>query len=437
MGGVTPFALPPDLPLWIDARVMDRERIVVGGGSRAAKVVGPPSMLLTDPHGRGRGRSGAPRVMDDLAARVMELVDEHAAAMLDEVAALVRVPSVSGSDAENEVQHVLAERLDRTGFDVDHWPLDLDALSAHPDFPGTEVPRREAWGLVGRLAGSGDGPTLMLNGHVDVVPTGDLDAWDVAPFAAERRDGRLLGRGTCDMKAGLVAAIAAVDAVRAAGVRLRGDVVVAAVQGEEDGGLGTFGSAATGVDRRRVRRPRADRSGRHRRQLRIADVPAARPRAGDPCRPADRGRQRDRAVLAGVAALQDLEQRRHRVVDPMMQRWPLAHPLSIGTVTAGDWASSVPDLLVAEGRLGVALDEPVDDAKRALADTITAVNDQDPWFRDHPVELEWWGGQFASGRLPADQRPRRSHDPGPPRPRPAAQRTSRPTARRTAATCDC
>lgn len=47
MGGVTPFALPPDLPLWIDARVMDRGRIVVGGGSRAAKVVGPPAMLLT------------------------------------------------------------------------------------------------------------------------------------------------------------------------------------------------------------------------------------------------------------------------------------------------------------------------------------------------------------------------------------------------------
>jgi len=49
MGGVTPFALPAGLPLWIDARVMARPRIVVGGGSRAAKVVGPPSMLLTIP----------------------------------------------------------------------------------------------------------------------------------------------------------------------------------------------------------------------------------------------------------------------------------------------------------------------------------------------------------------------------------------------------
>ena len=61
IGGVTPFALPADLPLWIDARVMERERIVVGGGSRAAKVVGPPSMLLTVP--------GA-EVVDDLAQPV-------------------------------------------------------------------------------------------------------------------------------------------------------------------------------------------------------------------------------------------------------------------------------------------------------------------------------------------------------------------------------
>ena len=49
IGGVTPFALPPELPLWIDARVMARERIVVGGGSRSAKVVGPPAMLLSIP----------------------------------------------------------------------------------------------------------------------------------------------------------------------------------------------------------------------------------------------------------------------------------------------------------------------------------------------------------------------------------------------------
>ncbi|HWC69046.1 MAG TPA: hypothetical protein VG478_13335, partial [Acidimicrobiales bacterium] len=71
---------------------------------------------------------------------------------------------------------LLADRLRRTGLEVDHWQIDLEELQRHPDFPGMEIERREAWGLVGRLAGAGDGPTLMLNGHIDVVPTNNLEA---------------------------------------------------------------------------------------------------------------------------------------------------------------------------------------------------------------------------------------------------------------------
>ncbi len=339
------------------------------------------------------------QAVSDVSSRVLERVEAASAAMFDEVAALVRVPSVSGSDAENDAQQVLATRLDRTGFEVDHWRLDLDALTAHPDFPGMEVPRQEAWGLVGRIAGSGDGPTLMLNGHVDVVPTGDPGAWDAAPFAAERRSGRLLGRGTCDMKAGLVAAITAVEAVRAAGVRLRGDVLVAAVQGEEDGGLGTFALLQRGwrADACVIAEPTdldivVANSGALTFRLRVHGQATHAARRGEGVSAIDK-------FWPLWRALEQLEERRHRSVDPLMDRWPLAHPLSIGTVHAGDWASSVPDLLIAEGRLGVALDEPVDEAKAALASAVAAVNEQDPWLRDHPVELEWWGGQFASGRL--------------------------------------
>jgi acetylornithine deacetylase len=116
--------------------------------------------------------------------------------------------------------------------------------------------------------------------------------------------------------------------------------------------------------------------------------------------------------LAGVSAIEkfwpvwqalvDLETRRHSDVDPAMARFGLTHPLSIGTIHAGDWASSVPDLLVAEGRLGVALGEPVGDARLDLERAVVEVCASDPWLREHPVEVEWWGGQFASGQLPAD-----------------------------------
>ena len=80
--------------------------------------------------------------------------------------------------------------------------------SAGPTFQAWKSNAREAWGLVARLpgTGTGDGSTLMLNGHIDVVPQGDPDSWEDDPFSGSIRDGNLLGRGACDMKAGLVAA---------------------------------------------------------------------------------------------------------------------------------------------------------------------------------------------------------------------------------------
>ena len=339
-----------------------------------------------------------------IAERVLSEVDAMAEQLVEETAALVRIPSVGGTAAENDAQAHVAGLLARDGLDVDHWRLDLDALAADPDFPGVEVARTDAWGLVGRLPGTqrGEGPALMLNGHVDVVPIGDPTAWSVDPFGARTVDGSILGRGTCDMKAGLVAAIGAVRAVRRSGIQLRGDVLVASVQGEEDGGLGTFAMLRRGW--------RAD----------ACVIPE--PTSLDLV-PANAGALTFRLVIRGHAthasrrtegvsaiekfwpvwqALAGLEEQRHRTVDPLATRWPLAHPISIGTVHAGDWASSVPDLLVAEGRLGVALGEPVDAARAALEAAVADASAGDSWLRDHPVEVEWWGGQFASGRLPAD-----------------------------------
>jgi acetylornithine deacetylase len=98
------------------------------------------------------------------------------------------------------------------------------------------------------------------------------------------------------------------------------------------------------------------------------------------------------------AALRSLEVARNAAVDPVMARWEVAYPLEIGTVRAGDWSSTVPDLLVAEGRYGVALDEPVEVARAAFEDAVASACDRDPWLSTNPVGVEWWGGQFASGR---------------------------------------
>lgn len=343
--------------------------------------------------------------MNDVArARVLEQVDSLTESMIGELQTIVRIPSVSGTADENAGQAHVAQLLAAGGLEVDHWRIDLDEVQAQPDFPGMEVERSEAWGLVGRLpgTGTGDGASLMLNGHIDVVPQGDRDAWSDDPFSGSIVGGDLMGRGSCDMKAGLVAAHWAVQAIRLAGVRLRGDLLLASVQGEEDGGLGTYSLLRHGW--------RAD----------ACVIPEP---TGLDLVPGNAGaltfrlRIRGHAThasrrLEGVSAiekfwpvwraLQELETERHRDVDPATAKFTLTHPLSIGTIHAGDWASSVPDLLVAEGRLGVALGEPVEQARRSLEIAVANACDADPWLREHPAEVEWWGGQFASGELAAD-----------------------------------
>jgi acetylornithine deacetylase len=338
----------------------------------------------------------------DPVAQVLDAVAELTGPLLDELATLVRIPSVSGTDAENDAQAHVAGRLADAGLEVDHWPIDLPALTAHPDFPGMEVDRSEAWGLVGRLPGVGDGSTLMLNGHVDVVPVGDPDLWAAPPYSADIGDGCLHGRGSCDMKAGLIASLWAVRALRLAEVPLRGDLVLASVQGEEDGGLGTFATLQRGwrADACVIPEP-----------TELDVVPAnsgaltfrlhIRGRATHAARRTEGVSAIDK-FWAVSQALVELERRRHASVDPLFARWPLAHPLSIGRVRAGNWGSSVPDLLVAEGRLGVAVGESTDHARADLEDAVADACEHDPWLRDHPVEVEWWGGQFASGRIPPD-----------------------------------
>ncbi|MEU8664797.1 M20/M25/M40 family metallo-hydrolase, partial [Actinoplanes philippinensis] len=155
-------------------------------------------------------------------AAALQAIDEQAVAR--DLLEILAVPSITGSPAESELQHLLAARLDRLGLDVDLWSMDLPALRADPGFPGTEAPREEAWGLVATTPGDEDGPTVILQGHVDVVPPGDRGQWAGDPFVPRADGDDVHARGACDMKAGVVANLAAIAAIRAAGVRLRGRI---------------------------------------------------------------------------------------------------------------------------------------------------------------------------------------------------------------------
>jgi succinyl-diaminopimelate desuccinylase len=139
---------------------------------------------------------------------------------------IVRIPTVNPpGDCYAECARVIADRLTTFGYSVETLPA--EGMPEHtPDRPRVNV--------LGRL-GSQQAAALHFSGHYDVVPPGS--GWTVDPFAAEIRAGRIYGRGTCDQKAGMAASIYAVEAVRRAGVGLRGAVEQSATPDEESGGF--------------------------------------------------------------------------------------------------------------------------------------------------------------------------------------------------------
>jgi acetylornithine deacetylase len=335
--------------------------------------------------------------------RLLGYLDGQADHIVGDLIEFVRIPSVSGTDEENEIQHLIARRLAELGVEVDAWEVALPETLAADDFPGVEVDRTEAWGTVGRLPGGGDGQSLLLNAHVDVVPPGDLETWGVAgPFGAAVRGDQVHGRGTCDMKAGLVASLWVVRAFAAVGVPLRGDLLLGTVIGEEDGGLGTYALLQRGwrADACVIPEPTSldiapGSSGALTFRLTVRGLAAHASRRLS-------GVSAIEKFIRVFVAIRRFEAARNEVKHPLMTRWKLPVPIEVGMIKSGDWASSVPDVLTADGRLGVAIGEDVEDARQALTNVITEACAADPWLREHPVRVEWWGGQFAPGLTDED-----------------------------------
>lgn len=340
--------------------------------------------------------------------RALDALDEDG--LLDFLERLVAIPSLDG--AETDSQRFVAAWLADAGLEADVWPIDLEQLALHPLY-GAEVERTEALGLVGwtgRPAGGrpgarGGGRDLMLNGHIDVVPPGDLAAWTTPPWEPALRDGRLYGRGAVDMKGGLCCALFAVKAVHDAGVKLRGRLSVASVVGEEDGGTGTLATLLRGHTAHGavVVEPTslsvvAAQAGSL--MFRLV-VPGA---SAHGC-VREEGVSAIEKFLPLFAALRALEAERCGVVhgdapaagvpaDRLFARYRLPWPIEIGTLRAGDWASSVPESLVAEGRYGVAVGEDPADAAEAFEAAVARAAAADEWLAAHPPLVEWWGGRF-------------------------------------------
>jgi len=318
--------------------------------------------------------------------------------MLEYLCELIAVPSITGD--EKKAQENIAAKLASIGMKVDKWDIDLEELAKHPDYSSEGV-RKNAVGVVGMLGEESGGKSLILNGHIDVVPPGDESNWDYPPWKGTLIDGKVMGRGSVDMKGGLTCGIYAIKAIQDAGIKLKGKVILESVIGEEDGGIGALATTLRGytADGAVIMEPT---------ELKLS--------------PAQAGALNFKIKINGLSAhacvreegvsalekfiplyhaLMKLEQRRNkRVTDPLYKSFKLPIPLNMGKVQTGNWPSSVPENLLLEGRYGVAVDEDITSAKQEFTDTLNSVVEADLWLKEHPIEMEWRGGQFKPANIP-------------------------------------
>jgi succinyl-diaminopimelate desuccinylase len=176
--------------------------------------------------------------------RILAEVDRAADEIVQFTADLVRIPTVNPPGDEYEAcAHFLGDFQKRRAFEIEY--VEAEGRPEHT----ARYPRLN---VIGSRRG-GAGAVVHLNGHIDVVPAGD--GWTVDPFGGLVRDGRIYGRGVCDMKAGIAAAVFAAEAIERAGVRLPGTIEISGTVDEESGG---FAGVAHLAERGRIAKGRTD-----------------------------------------------------------------------------------------------------------------------------------------------------------------------------------
>ncbi|MGZ7445464.1 M20 family metallopeptidase [Paenibacillus sp. TH7-28] len=185
----------------------------------------------------------------DVRHKIITYIDKHREEAIQFLREMVRFDSTiidQGVDGkEKEIQEWLAERLESWGYKVRLFEPDNDRLSEYADYnPGHIYHNRP--NLVAVKQGTGEGRSILLNGHVDTVAVGDLNKWSHSPWSADVSEGRIYGRGTTDMKGGVAAMILAARFLEQAGVELKGDLMIQSVVDEEGGGNGTLACVAEG-----------------------------------------------------------------------------------------------------------------------------------------------------------------------------------------------
>jgi acetylornithine deacetylase len=321
-----------------------------------------------------------------LLERLRSVVAANFAAETEFLADLVRFPSTRGNEAP--LQDWMARQLAARGYQVDRFTLADVPLPSHAKAsPMVEAdPARSMQVVATHREPKPAGRSLILQGHIDVVPEGPADMWTYPPYSATIKDGWVYGRGAHDMKAGVAAMVFAMDALRSAGLAPAADVHLQTVTEEESTGNGALSTLLRGyrADAALIPEPTGGTITRahtgtlwFRLKVRGVPVHVAVAQSGS------------NAILSAYHLIQALQEHTKRINEAAKANpWyaGIESPLKFnpGIIRGGDWASSTPAWCEVDCRIGLLPGTDVAEARRGVEAAVAAAAKTDNFLANNP-----------------------------------------------------
>lgn len=340
----------------------------------------------------------------EIQTRLLKSVDAHFDDQIAFLAELTACPSTRGQ--EQDAQDFMDRGLLARGYEVDRWRIDLEEIQGLPGFSPVLAPYEDAVNVVGaRRCRSRKGRSLILNGHIDVVPEGPLDMWDTPPFAPRVDDGWMYGRGAGDMKAGLASNLFALDAINSLGLAPAADVFYQSVVEEECTGNGALACLVRGYRAAAalIPEPFAEtlvtaQLGVIWFQVHLKGLPTHVAYAGS-------GANAIEAAIPLVGALHAMEKRWNRSEKRSLEYAHMDHALNlnIGRIEGGDWTSSVPAWCVFDVRMAIFPGQSIEAAKAEIEEVLTEAARQNDFLKSALPEIVYHGFHAEGYALSRDK----------------------------------
>jgi acetylornithine deacetylase len=340
----------------------------------------------------------------ETTSAILDAVDALFDRQIEFLAELSAHPSVRGN--EQSAQDFVASELDARGLSVDRWNVEVDDIAHLPGFSPVLGNYDDAVNVVGsHRSERRTGRSLILNGHIDVVPAGPLDMWDTPPFEPRVEGEWMYGRGTGDMKAGIAGNLFALDALRHMGMVPAADVFFQSVVEEECTGNGALACLQRGykADAALIPEPFAEelvtaQLGVLWFQVHLKGIPVHVAYAGS-------GANAIEAAIPLIEALHEMEERWNA---PARRHSDYANHdhalnLNIGRIEGGDWTSSVPAWCVFDVRMGLFPGQSLNDAKKEIEAVLMDAARTHPFLRNNSPEIVYHGFHAEGYALSEDK----------------------------------